>query len=96
MQVERNPLCSQIVLVHLPEHFSYLNTLWSQHVWVGDFLLYMYISGEGVNLKFHIHVHVPVMKGLTTINLTPSTICIKMNSVDKGLILQSKLGSQSH
>ena len=32
-------LCIQLVLFHLSEHFSYLNTLWSQHVWLSDFLL---------------------------------------------------------
>ena len=33
-------LCIQIVLFHSFEHFSYLNTLWSQHVRISDFLLY--------------------------------------------------------
>ena len=28
-----------IVLFHLTKHFSYLNTSWSQHVWISDFLL---------------------------------------------------------
>jgi len=33
-------LCIQIVLFHLSERFSYLNTPWSQHVQTSDFQLY--------------------------------------------------------
>ena len=34
-------LCIQILLFHLSELFSYLNTPWSQHVRISDFQLYL-------------------------------------------------------
>ena len=33
-------LCILSVSFHLSEHFSFLNTLWSQCVWISDFALY--------------------------------------------------------
>ena len=39
--MESTLLCIQIVLFHLSECFSYLNTSWSQHVRISDFQLYM-------------------------------------------------------
>ena len=33
-------LCTQIVLLPLSKHFSYLNSPWSQHAQISDFLLY--------------------------------------------------------
>ena len=35
--MKNNVLCIQIVFFHLLEHFSYLNTLWSQLVRISDF-----------------------------------------------------------
>ena len=43
--MESNPLCIQMVLFALSEHFSYPNTLWSQRVLIA-LLYHLYILGS--------------------------------------------------
>ena len=46
--MESTLLCIRIVLFHLSEHFTYLNTPWFQHVWISDFLLYIHLHHYGI------------------------------------------------
>ena len=70
-------LCIQIVLLfHLSERFSYLNTPWSQHVRISDFQLYIYTTSANA-----------VMLVWGSLRLAPTRPCLVERSANGQVLL---------